>query len=195
MQSELKRRPLCCVRVAAVLLAVAIATPSAVAERRLDQIAQLDRSSSPTREPLPPIVGGVPFLIRFAGSVRGLQPGSPVEVQGIRIGNVLSVDVEYAAEKNNFVVPVKRAAAQPVSRRRAASTQRGGDLCGGRRAGAARVARSVIRHAIPRRRHRRHASLQARRPARDPRPHRADPGTAAQPDAQRHDRREAAAAH
>jgi hypothetical protein len=107
MQSELKRRPLCCVRVAAVLLAVAIATPSAAAERRLDQIAQLDRSSSPTREPLPPIVGGVPFLIRFAGSARGLQPGSPVEVQGIRIGNVLSVDVEYAADKNNFVVPVK----------------------------------------------------------------------------------------
>jgi hypothetical protein len=33
-----------------------------------------------------PIVDGVPFVIRFRGTVRGLTTGAPVEVQGIRIG-------------------------------------------------------------------------------------------------------------
>src|SRR6516225_3632419 len=53
-----------------------------------------------------PIVDGVPFLIRFHGSVRGLVPGAPVEVQGNRIGEVKSVGVEYAADSNSFVAPV-----------------------------------------------------------------------------------------
>ena len=35
-----------------------------------------------------PIVDGVPFLIRFGGTVRGLKSGAPVEVRGIRIGEV-----------------------------------------------------------------------------------------------------------
>ena len=53
-----------------------------------------------------PIVDGVPFLIRFHGSVRGLVPGAPVEVQGNRIGEVNSVGVEYASDSNSFVAPV-----------------------------------------------------------------------------------------
>ena len=53
-----------------------------------------------------PIVHGVPFLIRFHGSVRGLVPGAPVEVQGNRIGEVNSVGVEYASDSNSFVAPV-----------------------------------------------------------------------------------------
>jgi len=53
-----------------------------------------------------PIVDGVPFLIRFHGSVRGLVPGAPVEVQGNRIGEVKSVGVEYASDRNSFVAPV-----------------------------------------------------------------------------------------
>src|SRR5262245_23420786 len=52
------------------------------------------------------IVDGVPFLIRFRGSVRGLVPGAPVEVQGNRIGEVKSVRVEYAPDSNSFVAPV-----------------------------------------------------------------------------------------
>ncbi|HEX3350017.1 MAG TPA: MlaD family protein [Acetobacteraceae bacterium] len=50
---------------------------------------------------------GVPFLIRFHGSIRGLKPGAPVEVQGIRIGEVRNVGVEYAADSNSFVAPVE----------------------------------------------------------------------------------------
>jgi len=53
-----------------------------------------------------PITNGVPFLIRFHGSVRGLAPGAPVEVQGNRIGEVTSVGVEYAPDNNGFVAPV-----------------------------------------------------------------------------------------
>ena len=113
MRTGLKRH--WCAGVAAVLLAAAIGAPSAIAQqsdrqqsdRQQSDRQQSDRSSPPTREPQPPIVGGVPFMIRFPGTVRGLQPGSPVEVQGIRIGDVLSVAVEYAADSNKFVVPVK----------------------------------------------------------------------------------------
>jgi len=53
-----------------------------------------------------PIVDGVPFLIRFGGTVRGLKPGAPVEVRGIRIGEVTSVGVDYAPDSNGFVAPV-----------------------------------------------------------------------------------------
>jgi paraquat-inducible protein B len=54
-----------------------------------------------------PILDGVPFLIRFHGSVRGLARGAPVEVQGNRIGEVKSVGVEYAPDSNSFVAPVE----------------------------------------------------------------------------------------
>jgi paraquat-inducible protein B len=53
-----------------------------------------------------PIVDGVPFVIRFAGTVRGLEPGTAVEAQGIRIGDVRSVGLEYAPDSSSFVVPV-----------------------------------------------------------------------------------------
>jgi paraquat-inducible protein B len=54
-----------------------------------------------------PITDGVPFLIRFHGTVRGLTPGAPVEIQGIRIGEVTSVGVDYAPDSNSFVAPVE----------------------------------------------------------------------------------------
>ena len=53
-----------------------------------------------------PIVDGVLFLIRFRGTVRGLAPGAPVEVRGIRIGEVTNVGVDYASDSNSFVAPV-----------------------------------------------------------------------------------------
>ena len=101
MRMEPERRPPWCAGAAAALLAAAVGAHSAAAEGRPDRIAQLDQS------PPPPIVGGVPFLIRFAGTVRGLKPGAPVEVRGIRIGDVLSVALDYVAEINSFVVPVE----------------------------------------------------------------------------------------
>ena len=54
-----------------------------------------------------PIVDGVPFLIRFRGTVRGLAPGAPVEVRGIRIGEVTNIGVDYAPDSNSFVAPVE----------------------------------------------------------------------------------------
>src|SRR5215469_11176735 len=62
--------------------------------------------ASATRAEVAPIVDGVPFLIRFHGTVRGLTPGAPVEVRGIRIGEVTSVGVDYAPDSNSFVAPV-----------------------------------------------------------------------------------------
>jgi len=62
--------------------------------------------ASAVRAEVTPIVDGVPFLIRFRGSVRGLIPGASVEVQGNRIGEVKSVGVEYAPDSNSFVAPV-----------------------------------------------------------------------------------------
>jgi paraquat-inducible protein B len=54
-----------------------------------------------------PIVDGVPFLTRFRGPVRGLARGSPVEIQGIRIGEGVRVDVQYAPDSSSFVAPVR----------------------------------------------------------------------------------------
>ena len=35
------------------------------------------------------------FVMYFNGSLRGLSPGAPVELHGIAVGEVKSVDVEY----------------------------------------------------------------------------------------------------
>ncbi len=43
----------------------------------------------------------------FNGSVQGLGPGSPVTFQGLRVGQVLSVDIEYDAATDNLRVPVR----------------------------------------------------------------------------------------
>jgi paraquat-inducible protein B len=92
--------------VAAILLGATIATePPATTESALAQTAESDRAPPAARPPALPVVG-VPFLIRFAGTVRGLEPGAAVEVRGIRIGDVRSVGLEYRADSNSFVVPV-----------------------------------------------------------------------------------------
>jgi len=46
------------------------------------------------------------WLIYFDETVRGLSPGAPVEVQGIRIGQVLDVSLEYDNHKQDFRIPV-----------------------------------------------------------------------------------------
>jgi paraquat-inducible protein B len=43
----------------------------------------------------------------FTESVRGLSPGAPIDFQGIVIGEVKSIDLEFKAEKNSFRVPVQ----------------------------------------------------------------------------------------
>lgn len=46
------------------------------------------------------------WLIYFDETVRGLSPGAPVEVQGIRVGQVLDVSLEFDRQAKNFRIPV-----------------------------------------------------------------------------------------
>ncbi len=46
------------------------------------------------------------WILQFKGSVRGLTVGSPVEFRGIRIGQVLDINMEYNVEKQEFHIPV-----------------------------------------------------------------------------------------
>jgi len=46
------------------------------------------------------------FLMYFDQSVRGLQPGAPVEIKGIQVGEVVSMDLRYDIKKLDFFIPV-----------------------------------------------------------------------------------------
>ncbi|MDA0788623.1 MAG: MlaD family protein [Proteobacteria bacterium] len=48
----------------------------------------------------------LPFVMYFTGSVRGLNPGAPVEFKGIRIGEVLDIRLEFDSEDTSFRIPV-----------------------------------------------------------------------------------------
>jgi paraquat-inducible protein B len=46
------------------------------------------------------------FVMYFRGSLRGLSPGAPVELHGIGVGEVKSVDVEYDQDAGTLRFPV-----------------------------------------------------------------------------------------
>ena len=46
------------------------------------------------------------FLLYFDGTVRGLTPDAPVEFRGINMGRVVSVDLEFDLEREEFHIPV-----------------------------------------------------------------------------------------
>ena len=46
------------------------------------------------------------FLLYFDGTVRGLAPDAPVEFRGIKMGRVVSVDLEFDMDKQEFHIPV-----------------------------------------------------------------------------------------
>ncbi len=46
------------------------------------------------------------YLLYFDESVRGLASGAPVEIRGIKIGEVVSVELEYDINIQNFRIPV-----------------------------------------------------------------------------------------
>jgi paraquat-inducible protein B len=46
------------------------------------------------------------WLLHFDGDVRGLNIGAPVELQGIQIGRVLDVNLEFDVDEEKFRVPV-----------------------------------------------------------------------------------------
>lgn len=47
------------------------------------------------------------WMLFFDQSVRGLSVGAPVELHGIKVGEVVSLDLEYDANRKDFRVPVK----------------------------------------------------------------------------------------
>jgi paraquat-inducible protein B len=46
------------------------------------------------------------WLLHFDSGVRGLQIGAPVELQGIQVGQVLDVNLEFDVDKAAFSIPV-----------------------------------------------------------------------------------------
>lgn len=46
------------------------------------------------------------FVMYFEGSVRGLNPGAPVEFKGIKIGEVIDVRLEFNRADSTFQIPV-----------------------------------------------------------------------------------------
>lgn len=82
---------------------IAAAQSSGVAQLSPDRLlpgAARDRGA-----PAPSVPeGGIPFVIRFPGAVRGLEPGAAVEINGIRIGAVRSAVLDYEAAARRFVV-------------------------------------------------------------------------------------------
>jgi paraquat-inducible protein B len=46
------------------------------------------------------------YLLYFGGSVRGLTVGAPVEFRGMRIGEVLDVNLQFDVGKQAFLIPV-----------------------------------------------------------------------------------------
>jgi paraquat-inducible protein B len=48
----------------------------------------------------------VRFVLFFAGSVRGLNIGAPVELSGIKVGSVVNLHLEYDRQDASFEIPV-----------------------------------------------------------------------------------------
>ncbi len=46
------------------------------------------------------------FMMYFDQTVRGLSPGAPVEIRGIKVGEVVKVELEYDTNTQDFRVPV-----------------------------------------------------------------------------------------
>ncbi len=86
---------------------VAFDTPATVTVARdvpKDMIFELYPNKQATRRPLFSLKSR--FLLYFNESVAGLSPGSPVEFRGIKIGEVLTVEVKFDQETNEMSIPV-----------------------------------------------------------------------------------------
>jgi paraquat-inducible protein B len=54
-----------------------------------------------------PDVGGHRFLLYFDGSLRGLEAGAPVDLNGVQVGDVRAVNIEYVPALGRFRYPVE----------------------------------------------------------------------------------------
>ncbi len=64
------------------------------------------RFTATAGRPPKPLDSGVPYLVRFAGDVGGLQPGSPVTLRGFTVGEVDRVQLETDARTGTITTPV-----------------------------------------------------------------------------------------
>jgi paraquat-inducible protein B len=46
------------------------------------------------------------YVLHFSGSVRGLNLGAPVEFRGIKVGEVIGINMEFDAQSNDIMIPV-----------------------------------------------------------------------------------------
>ncbi len=79
--------------------------PIGRAVERAGELVGLDRED-PEGSAATGIAGGVPFLVRFEGSVGALRPGAPVDVLGMRMGTVREVRATFDPATASFDVPV-----------------------------------------------------------------------------------------
>jgi paraquat-inducible protein B len=76
------------------------ATTAVAADTSFTMYADEDRAMRPTETEIRR------FVMYFKGSLRGLSAGAPVELHGINIGEVKSMDVEYDVNRHSLRFPV-----------------------------------------------------------------------------------------
>ena len=76
------------------------ATPRVAADTAFTLFNDQDRAMRPSETEIST------FVMYFGGSLRGLSPGAPVELQGITVGEVKSLDVEYNERTQLLAFPV-----------------------------------------------------------------------------------------
>jgi paraquat-inducible protein B len=77
-----------------------VATSAVAADTSFTLYADEDRATRPTETEIRR------FVMYFKGSLRGLSAGAPVELHGINIGEVKSMDVEYDENRRSLRFPV-----------------------------------------------------------------------------------------
>jgi paraquat-inducible protein B len=80
------------------------ATPEPVVEARADSTFRLFDSFSAVTDAT--YTEKELFVAYFDGSVRGLEPGAPVEIRGLRVGTVTNVRLTFDPATNHIQVPV-----------------------------------------------------------------------------------------
>ena len=88
------------------------------------------------------------FVMYFGGSLRGLSAGAPVELHGITVGEVKSVDVEYDQNAGSLAFPVVIELYPQRLRGRMAHGDRNGPAHGIGEAGSRALVDSLVAHGL-----------------------------------------------
>jgi len=84
----------------------------------------------------------------FKGSLRGLSPGAPVELHGINIGEVRTLDVEYEPNRQSLRFPVLVELYPQRIRGKASSLQHSGAVEGDAEAASRALLDTLVRHGL-----------------------------------------------